>query len=128
MPAKNAAAEGKAVKTTTEIVYSHLEFRLRGETGADICENFSEDVVILSSFGQFYGHDGVRNSARILSEQVPDGVFTYRQTTVENNFAFLEWTANAREEKVCDGADSFVIDDGKIILQTIHYTLHAKTA
>lgn len=115
------------MRTTTEIIYAHLEHRLHGDTGADISENFSDNVVILSSFGQFYGHDGVRKSARLLSEQVPNSVFTYRQTTVEGNFAFLEWTADSPEERVCEGADSFVIEDGVIILQTIHYALHAKT-
>lgn len=39
-------------------------------------------------------------------------------------FAFLEWTATETGAKVEDGADSFVIEDGKIVAQTIHYTVH----
>lgn len=109
--------------SVTEVIYSHLNFRLQGETGRDICANFSPDVVILSSFGRFYGHEGVQESARILADEISGGTFSYRQTLVEENYGFLEWTATTAEAKVRDGADSFVISDGLIVLQTIHYTV-----
>jgi hypothetical protein len=36
---------------------------------------------------------------------------------------FLEWTARSDEAKIEDGADSFCIRDGRIVAQTIHYTV-----
>lgn len=114
--------------TTTDIIFSHLNYRLRGKTDADICENFAPGVVILSTMGRFYGHEGVRASAELLSNQIPGGTFTYRQTLVEDRYAFLEWTAETDEKEVCDGADSFFIVDGLITAQTIHYVIHQKSS
>jgi hypothetical protein len=45
---------------------------------------------------------------------------------VEGRFAFLEWTSEAEQTRVRDGADSFVIEGGWIIAQTIHYTVEEK--
>jgi hypothetical protein len=40
--------------------------------------------------------------------------------------AFLAWTAEVEHARVRDGADSFIIKDGWIVAQTIHYTVEAK--
>ena len=38
----------------------------------------------------------------------------------------MEWTADGKDRGVYDGADSFVVEDGKIIMQTIHYSITHK--
>jgi hypothetical protein len=42
---------------------------------------------------------------------------------VDGNVAFLEWTAEGEGAGVRDGVDTFVVRDGKIVAQTIHYTV-----
>ncbi len=37
--------------------------------------------------------------------------------------AFLEWTPRSDSAKLEDGADFFCIRDGRIVAQTIHYTV-----
>jgi hypothetical protein len=54
---------------------------------------------------------------------VSNCTFEYRTRLVESELAFLEWTARADGTWVEDGADSFLIRDGRIIAQTIHYTI-----
>jgi hypothetical protein len=66
---------------------------------------------------------GVRRLAQILQEQLPEAGFEYRTRLVEGEVAFLEWSARSDRAKVEDGADSFLIRDGRIVVQTIHYTL-----
>jgi hypothetical protein len=39
---------------------------------------------------------------------------------------FLEWAYEDDNVRIRDGADSYLIEDGKIIVQTIHYTMEAK--
>jgi hypothetical protein len=41
--------------------------------------------------------------------------------------AFLEWTATCATARVRDGADSFWIRGGRIVAQTIHYTVEPRT-
>jgi hypothetical protein len=42
---------------------------------------------------------------------------------VVGELAFLKWTARCPRAEVGDGADSFWIRDGRIVAQTIHYTV-----
>ena len=103
-------------KSTTEIFEDHLHRRVKGDVEGDIRANFDSDVVILSSFGTYRGHDGVRESASKLAKMVGEAEFIYNQTIVEGDYALLEWTATSKDVAVCDGADSFVVRDGKIIM------------
>ncbi len=96
--------------------------RLEGDVEGDIKANFSPDVIILSSYGVFKGHDGVRQSAARLAEDIGEAEFAYNHTQIEGNYALLEWSAKHTKRPVLDGADSFVVENGKIVLQTIHYS------
>lgn len=109
-------------RTTTEVIQSHLMKRLEGDLEGDIQENFSLDVLILSSYGVFRGHDGIRQSASKLADDIGEAEFEYNHTQIEGNYALLEWSAKNGKRAVCDGADSFVVENGKIVLQTIHYS------
>jgi hypothetical protein len=42
---------------------------------------------------------------------------------VEDGIGLLEWTAQSPGGSVSDGVDSYVVRDGLIQAQTIHYTL-----
>lgn len=109
-------------RTPTDVIHDHLMKRLDGDLEGDITENFSTDILILSGFGTFRGHDGIRQSSALLTEATAGGTFAYNRTVIESNYGFLEWTATGKDEIVCNGADSFHVIDGLIVAQTIHYT------
>lgn len=91
----------------------------------DVSKNYAEDIVLLTGYGVHKGHEGVRFLAKLLEEQLPGARFEYRTVQVEGNIAFLEWSASADNgASVKDGADSFVIRNGRIVAQTIHYTVN----
>jgi hypothetical protein len=110
-------------RSADEVMADHL--RLAGEHRFedDIARNVSPDCVVLERRGVFRGHDGVRELARLLSGELPDAPYTYTNVLVDARIAFLEWTAESDHARVRDGADSFVIEDGWIVAQTIHYTV-----
>jgi SnoaL-like domain len=110
-------------RTTTEVFEDHLAKRLAGDLEGDIRENYAEDVIFLTGTGAFEGHDGVRESARQLERYVGNMRYEYNHTLIKGDYAFLEWTAQGKSKMVADGADGFVIKNGKIVLQTIHYTV-----
>ena len=111
-------------ETTREVFEDHLQKRLDGDVEGDIKENFAEDVVLLTGTGILEGHDGVRQSAKEMSKYLGDATFQYNHKFVKGDYAFLEWTAEADGKKVCDGADSFVVKNGKVVFQSIHYQVH----
>lgn len=110
-------------RTTAEVFNDHLERADRGDLEGDIAANFSPDGVLLTTYGRFDGHAGIRKAAALLARQVPEARYRYTQRAVQGEIAFLEWTALGRGARVRDEADSFLIRDGRIHLMTIHYTV-----
>lgn len=102
---------------------SHLALRLANDVEGDIAQNYSHDVVLMTCTGTFHGHDGVRASAGELAGYLPEAKFTYVLRMVEGDVAFLVWTGQSEKGTVRDGVDTFVVREGKIVAQTIHYTV-----
>ena len=118
-------------RTSREVLDDHLDIanRWTGQSFDDVLEedlrrNVAEDVVVLINRGVFHGHDGVRQLAWMLAEELPEHhAFEYTHVAAEGRLAFLEWTYEDSEVRVRDGADSYLIEAGKIVGQTIHYTV-----
>lgn len=115
-------------RTAREVLDEHLALAASGDWRTDLERNVADDVVVLTGFGVFRGRDEVRILAELLDAQLPEARFEYTTVLVHDDVAFLEWTADARGARVRDGVDSFVIRDGRIRTQTIHYTVLADDA
>jgi hypothetical protein len=59
-------------------------------------------------------------------EMAHGGSFQYITKVVEGRMGFLERAYEDANVKIRDGADSYVIEDGKVVAQTIHYNMEAK--
>jgi hypothetical protein len=110
------------MRSTEEVFLEHLRAAERGDVEADL-GNYAEDVVLLTGVGILRGHDGVRHSRKLLSRDAPDAAFSYVTRLVDGDVAFLEWEAESEAVRIDDGADAFVLRDGLIRWQTIHYTV-----
>lgn len=110
-------------RSAREVFDAHLREGKHGSVDDDLARNYAEDIVILTGMGVHHGHDGLRHLARLLREQLPGATFDYRTQLVAGEMAFLEWEGRSGCAEVRDGADSFLIRDGRIVAQTIHYTV-----
>ena len=127
--------ENLSSRTAQEVLDDHLnvtehfgaEEDWRSIVEEDIRRNISGDIVILINRGTFRGHEGVRRLAQMLGEELPEQrSFEYTYRAVEGRMAFLEWAYEDSNVRVRDGADSYLIEDGEIVAQTIHYTVEQK--
>ncbi len=127
--------EDLSSRTAQEVLDDHLnvtehfgaEEDWRSIVEEDIRRNISGDIVILINRGTFRGHEGVRRLAQMLGEELPEQrSFEYTYRAVEGRMAFLEWAYEDDNVRVRDGADSYLIEDGEIVAQTIHYTVEQK--
>jgi hypothetical protein len=109
-------------RTAREVFDDHLRIGMEGTVEDDIERNYASSVVLLTSDGISRGHDGLRDQAAKMQRELPNCTFHY-ETRLEGELAFLEWTAEADGARVRDGADSYLIRDGRIVAQTIHYTV-----
>ena len=110
-------------RTTEEVFESHLDYRLNGLVEQDLKRNYAPNVVLLTVNSNARGHDAIRASAARLASQLPKAEFEFLAKQVNGPFALLIWRGTSVKGKAIDGADSFVIVDGLIRLQTIHYRL-----
>lgn len=117
--------ENLRARSAEKVFEDHL--RLAGEHrfADDIERNLSPDCVVLERRGVYRGREGARELARLLTEELGDAPYSYTNWLVEGRVAFLEWTAEGERARVRDGADSFLIEDGWSVAQTIHYTLES---
>lgn len=110
-------------RSAREVFEDHLRTGTEGTVEQDIDRNYASTVAILSADGVRHGHDGLRAQAEKLQSELPNCTFHYGTQLVEGEIAFPEWTAEADGARVRDGADSYLIRDGRIVAQTIHYTV-----
>lgn len=110
------------MRTAREVLESHLELRQEGDLEKDLATNYHDHVVMLSwGEGVHRGKDAVRRLASILNTYLPQGQYQYHQLLVADEYGMLQWTGTSQDEVVHDGADSYVVRDGLIAAQTIHY-------
>jgi len=124
---KKPLDRSRQVRSTSEVFQDHLQKRKASALEEDIQDNYDENIVLLTCIGIYRGHDGVRESAKVLTESLPNSDFEYYNELVDGEFAFLEWRAFSDHKEVKEGADSFVIRGGKIVAQSIHYKVHPRT-
>lgn len=111
-------------RTAREVLDDHLRLAAEWDFETDLRRNFAEDIVLLTGYGVYRGLEGVREKVRLLDRQLPGGRWTYRTILAEGELGFLEWTAEADNgARVEDGADSYLIREGRIRAMTIHYTV-----
>ena len=112
-----------AARTPGAVFENHLRVSTEGSVEEDLLWNYAPDLVVLTGHGVYRGHDGLRQLAELLRRELPNCTYEYHTRLVEGDVAFLEWTARADGARVDDGADSYVIRNGRIVVQTIHYTV-----
>lgn len=110
-------------RSTREVFEDHLRLRVAGKLEEDLKRNYAEDVVLLTVNSNARGYDAMRMSAARLKEELPDAEFEFVAKQVNGPYALLVWYGTSPQFDAVEGADSFVIENGKIVLHTIHYGL-----
>ncbi|MFZ6052036.1 nuclear transport factor 2-like protein [Halocola ammonii] len=116
-----------ANRTPQQVFEDHLKLANEGKVEEDIKRNCAEDIVLLTNWGTFRGHSGVREAAKLLDDQLNGGSYNYKLIQCEDKMCFLTWTAESETVSIPDGADSFLIENGKIKVQTIYYSVQEKS-
>lgn len=112
------------MRSTRDVFEDHLQLRTDGNLSDDLARNYADDVVLLSEDGPMIGHDAIRTSATKLHRQLPGGKFEFLYKYVHGEYAFLLWRGKTDTTTINNGADTFVIRDGRIVMQSIHYVIH----
>ena len=116
------------IRTFEEVFEDHLILSEQGDFVTDMHRNYSPDTSVLTGFGTYRGYDGITELAKMLEDELPNATYQHVTKIIDKEIAFLEWTASSDRYEVKDGVDSYLFKEGKIVAQTIHYTLTEKKA
>jgi hypothetical protein len=119
----NEKSENLESRTFKEVFEDHLKLSEKGDFENDLRRNYSPDIVILLENKVYRGHGGIRELAIRLENELPHGQYKNNMILLDKEMGMLEWTAQSETNEVLDGVDSYLFRDGKIIGQTIHYTV-----
>lgn len=109
-------------RSTREVLGDHLSLARHSDWETDLKRNFSTNCVLLTSFGIFRNTEGARQIIALLQEHLPEATYVYESVLTHGQMGFLKWSGDSRHSYVDDGADSYMIENGKIVIMTIHYT------
>ncbi|WP_324720996.1 nuclear transport factor 2 family protein [Salinimicrobium sp. HB62] len=110
-------------RSAREVFEDHLELAQKGELETDLERNYSGESVLLTNYGVFHGREGMKEAAKLLKDQLPGGNYNYELKLCHDEMCFLHWTGKSDVSVIPDGADSYLIKNGKIMVQTIYYSV-----
>jgi ketosteroid isomerase-like protein len=111
---------------TPQEVFAHHGKALAAGDLDEIVADYADDSVVISSSGVARGKDGIRKVFVKLLDELPDAVWDLKTLVFDGDVLFLEWAADSALNRVDDGVDTFVFRNGKIWVQTVRHTPHAK--
>jgi hypothetical protein len=119
-------------RSPLEVYWEHILLRYIGDVKTDIQRNYSKDLK-LSLLGcknrLLMGHDGIKESAKILNTLLPNTTYNIDDTVVRckgnDGWVTERWGYFDPHTKtqVRDGIDTFQISNGQIQTKMIHYTV-----
>ena len=78
--------------------------------------DYTEDSVIIQGDGVIKGLDGVRAMFQAATSSPVFKSLEIKHRVIEGNFAYIVWSVPGM---IPFGTDTFVVEDGKIRLQTV---------
>lgn len=108
-------------RSPAEVFKHHAQAMVAGELD-EIVADYSDDARFITQAGVLHGKEGVRQGFTSLFGDLPHPKFDVRTRILEGDVLFLEWSATAEGSRADDGVETFLVRNGEIVLQTVHYT------
>jgi ketosteroid isomerase-like protein len=105
--------------STHEVLDHHLECFGEGDLDG-ILSDYATDAILFTPDGPLKGHDAIRPlfQSMIAEFGKPGAAFSMRQRYVDGDHAFILWTAETADNVYELGTDTFVVRNGKIVVQS----------
>jgi len=76
-------------RSPEEVFRDHLALRARGEVELDIERNYDPNVTLIRKGCIYHGHDGIRQCAQELRNDIGNAMAIYKTVVVDGAIAFL---------------------------------------
>ncbi len=117
------------VKQTEAVLVHHLQAFGAGDVD-EILKDYTEDSVLILPDATVRGFDGLRQAfTKFVTEILPAGSpFEMKKQEIVGDIAYIFWAASSAKYDVPLGTDTFVVKDGKIVVQTFAGQIIPKNA
>ncbi|MFC7044656.1 nuclear transport factor 2 family protein [Halobacteriaceae archaeon GCM10025711] len=108
------------MSTTESVLDRHLE--TFGEQDMEgIMADYADDAVLITQSETYHGPDEIRRLFEALFDEFsdPEASLTLDYRTIEDDTAYIVWHADTPENEYEFATDTFVIQDGEIVTQTL---------
>jgi len=124
-----SVAETTNSKRVKDVLDHHLKCFGEGNLEG-ILSDYAPGAVLFMSEGALKGADAIRPlfQAMIAEFAKPGAVFSMKQQFVEDEYAYILWTAETADNVYELGTDTFVVRDGKIMAQSFTGEIVPKAA
>ncbi len=106
--------------STKEVLDHHLKCFGAGDLSG-ILSDYAPGAVLFTPDGPLKGADAIRPlfQAMFVEFGKPGAVFDMKQQSIEDDYAYILWTAETADNVYEVGTDTFVVRDGKIVAQSL---------
>ncbi|MEE9252289.1 MAG: nuclear transport factor 2 family protein [Thermodesulfobacteriota bacterium] len=115
-------------ETQTENVLMHHLGSFGAGDIEGLLSDYTDDSIIITPDGVFRGLSKIKGLfEKFLSEIVPVGSdFVLSKKIIEDDIAYIVWSAESVNYKIPLGTDTFIVRDGKIVTQTVGMLMEEK--
>ena len=105
--------------STKDVVDHHLKSFGEGDLKG-ILSDYAPGAILFTPEGPLRGIDAIRPlfQAMLAEFRKPGAAFSLKQQFVEGDYAYILWTAETADNVYELGTDTFVVREGKIVIQS----------
>lgn len=105
--------------STKDVLDHHLNCFGKGDLQG-LVSDYVQDAVLLTPDGPLRGADAIRPflQAMFVEFGKPGAVFNMKRESIEGDYAYILWTAETADNVYEVGTDTFVVRDGKVVIQS----------
>ena len=108
-----------AVPLTQQVVEHHIQSGNNRDLEA-VMSDYADDAILIAPGGVLYkGKPEIQTSFEQLLAQDGGSIITADQKVFEAEVGYIVWTMNAGQPGAAHGSDTFIVHNGKIVVQTV---------
>lgn len=107
------------MKSTKQVLDNHLNSFRKGDLDG-ILSDYAPGAVLFTPDGPLQGREQIKSlfTAMLAEFGKPGAAFSMKQQFVEGDYAYILWTAETADNLYELGTDTFVVQKGKIAVQS----------
>ncbi len=121
------AREERSLFSTKDILERHLKYFGKLDLNG-ILSDYAPDAIMFTANGPFRGVDQIRPlfQSLIAEFKKTGSAFSMKMQSVEGDYGYILWNAETSDNVYEIGTDTFVVRNGKIVVQSFASKITAK--